>query len=158
MIWGVFPYFWKHPSIEKGVFSLVDWGEGFPKFIVHLSLIFYIPLVCKKVQNSSQDCSQNCFCFAKNFPQDCIRSQIPNRKRHTSSFVVIISFYMVCSGAISREPPLQKSETPHHSTHSTPPIRNPSIGCPAGTDRNDPKFVSWVVSPTNGDDLQPTYI
>ena len=31
------------------------------------------------------------------------------------------------------------------------------LGCPAGTDRNDPKFVSWVVSPTNGERrIQPT--
>ena len=32
------------------------------------------------------------------------------------------------------------------------------LGCPAGTDRNDPKFVSWVVSPTNGERIEPTYI
>ena len=32
------------------------------------------------------------------------------------------------------------------------------LGCPAGTDRNDPKFVSWVDSPTNGERrIQPTF-
>ena len=76
---GVFPIFGNTHLRERMFLVWWTWGRGLPKFNVHhLSRTSFIPLVCKqRIQNSSQDCSQNCF-FAKNFPKIAsdLRSQI----------------------------------------------------------------------------------
>ena len=139
--------------------SLVDLGEGLPIVYSPPSKLYilYTFGMQKKYKTPPRIAVRTV--FLDNFPQDCIRSQNPNAKCHTSK---LCGGFLVIHGMFRGEfpgnlPPKKIGDTP-----SFPHILLPQSGILVldvhmALAVTIPK-VSWVVSPTNGDDLQPTYI